>query len=80
MFNCLSQYFVLIQRLPQSVFASGRSQCYSDDSTTHQPPSDQDVQIPVYSPRANEPVETKRARILYQSRKRGMLENGILLR
>lgn len=29
--------------------------------------------------RKGEPVETIRARLLYQSRKRGMLENGILL-
>jgi succinate dehydrogenase flavin-adding protein (antitoxin of CptAB toxin-antitoxin module) len=27
----------------------------------------------------DEPVEEKRARLLYQSRKRGMLENGLLL-
>jgi len=35
--------------------------------------------IPPYRPRVDEPVETVRARLLYQSRKRGMLENGLLL-
>ncbi|XP_077561168.1 succinate dehydrogenase assembly factor 2-A, mitochondrial-like [Haemaphysalis longicornis] len=30
-------------------------------------------------PRANESVETQRARLLYQSRKRGMLENDLIL-
>lgn len=32
-----------------------------------------------YESRVNEDIHTKRARLLYQSRKRGMLENGILL-
>jgi len=35
--------------------------------------------VPPYRPRIDEPVETIRARLLYQSRKRGMLENGLLL-
>jgi succinate dehydrogenase assembly factor 2 len=35
--------------------------------------------IPPYRPREGEAVETIRARLLYQSRKRGMLENGLLL-
>lgn len=38
------------------------------------------VLYPQYEPRKNEGVEVKRARLLYQSRKRGMLENGLLLR
>lgn len=38
------------------------------------------VPFPQYEPRLNEDVEVKRARLLYQSRKRGMLENGLLLR
>lgn len=32
-----------------------------------------------YDMRANEEIEKKRARLLYQSRKRGMLENGVIL-
>lgn len=32
-----------------------------------------------YDTRANEDLETKRARLKYQSRKRGMLENGVIL-
>ena len=39
-----------------------------------------DISIPVYRVRDNEPTEVLRARLLYQSRKRGMLENGLLLR
>ena len=39
-----------------------------------------DITIPVYRARDNEPIDVLRARLLYQSRKRGMLENGLLLR
>ncbi|XP_020916819.1 succinate dehydrogenase assembly factor 2-A, mitochondrial [Exaiptasia diaphana] len=35
--------------------------------------------VPNYKVREGESVETKRSRLLYQSRKRGMLENGLLL-
>ncbi|EDO41021.1 predicted protein, partial [Nematostella vectensis] len=35
--------------------------------------------IPNYKVREDETTEMKRARLLYQSRKRGMLENGLLL-
>jgi len=38
------------------------------------------VAVPVYRARENEPVEVLRARLQYQSRKRGMLENGLVLR
>ena len=38
------------------------------------------VAIPVYRARENESVEVLRARLQYQSRKRGMLENGLVLR
>jgi len=35
--------------------------------------------IPPYIEKFNEPIHEKRARLMYQSRKRGMLENGLLL-
>ncbi|KAL9955308.1 hypothetical protein ACROYT_G036614 [Oculina patagonica] len=35
--------------------------------------------IPEYKSPENEPLDRRRARLLYQSRKRGMLENGLLL-
>ncbi|KAK6625872.1 hypothetical protein RUM43_006171 [Polyplax serrata] len=35
--------------------------------------------IPPWEEKQNEPLEKKRARLLYQSRKRGMLENDLLL-
>lgn len=38
-----------------------------------------DIQLPDWKERENETLEVKRARLLYESRKRGMLENCILL-
>lgn len=35
--------------------------------------------IPAYEDKIGEPIHVKRARLLYQSRKRGMLENDLLL-
>ena len=44
-------------------------------------PEDTTPPIPEYVDRGpDEPMTQKRARLLYQSRKRGMLENGLLLR
>lgn len=38
-----------------------------------------DLPLPVYPKRPNEPLEKRKQRLLYQSRKRGMLENDLLL-
>jgi succinate dehydrogenase assembly factor 2 len=40
---------------------------------------DNSLPVPKYQQKQNETTAVKRARLLYQSRKRGMLENGILL-
>ena len=42
-------------------------------------PMDMTPPIPPYVEKTGETTELKRARLLYQSRKRGMLENGLLL-
>ncbi|CAG0904514.1 unnamed protein product [Darwinula stevensoni] len=48
--------------------------CYfSQNIESREPP------IPLPKDHNGEPVHQKRARLLYQSRKRGMLENGLLL-
>merc|ERR1712241_554165 len=39
----------------------------------------QEPTIPPYIEKFEEPLDEKRARLQYQSRKRGMLENGLLL-
>ncbi|XP_018322486.1 succinate dehydrogenase assembly factor 2, mitochondrial-like [Agrilus planipennis] len=42
---------------------------------TTQPP----FPVPEFTPPKNETLKNKKARLVYQSRKRGMLENGLLL-
>lgn len=37
------------------------------------------VQIPKYKPKDGESLETRKARLIYQARKRGILENDLLL-
>nr|CAH7712533.1 unnamed protein product [Callosobruchus chinensis] len=43
------------------------------------PPDDGFVEIPKAKSRENEPIKQRKARLIYQSRKRGMLENDLLL-
>ncbi|KAH0813006.1 hypothetical protein GEV33_009786 [Tenebrio molitor] len=43
------------------------------------PPDRADIMIPKPKERKNETVEQRKARLIYQSRKRGMLENDLLL-
>ena len=50
----------------------------STEPPEHHPPS-QEPWIPEYMEKFEEPLEDKRNRLVYQSRKRGMLENGLLL-
>jgi len=47
-------------------------------TVVHQPEKDEPW-IPPFIENFNEPVDEKRRRLMYQSRKRGMLENGLLL-
>ncbi|XP_076249295.1 succinate dehydrogenase assembly factor 2, mitochondrial [Calliopsis andreniformis] len=42
-------------------------------------PDSREPSIPLYVERDKEGTDIKRARLVYQSRKRGMLENGLLL-
>ncbi|KAH0551989.1 succinate dehydrogenase assembly factor 2, mitochondrial-like [Cotesia glomerata] len=48
------------------------------NSEIHHPPGNEPA-IPVYVPRLQEDIKLKKARLVYQSRKRGMLENGLVL-
>ena len=50
----------------------------SSEPPEHQPES-KEPWIPEYIEKFQEPLEEKRSRLMYQSRKRGMLENGLLL-
>nr|XP_020648003.1 succinate dehydrogenase assembly factor 2, mitochondrial [Pogona vitticeps] len=62
----------------------GRALCLSRRGYRGDAPSDSgrdllEIPLPPWQARPQEPLETKRARLLYESRKRGMLENGLLL-
>ena len=50
----------------------------SSDPPEHHPES-KEPWIPEYIEKFEEDIEVKRSRLMYQSRKRGMLENGLLL-
>ncbi|XP_049748108.1 succinate dehydrogenase assembly factor 2, mitochondrial isoform X2 [Elephas maximus indicus] len=52
---------------------------YRGDSTTDSQKYLIEIPLPPWQERTDESMETKRARLLYESRKRGMLENCILL-
>lgn len=56
------------------------SRFYRGDSPTDSQKDMIEIPLPPWQERTDEPIETKRARLLYESRKRGMLENCILLR
>ena len=61
-----------------------RSTCQSYTKIYYQPKrqsstSDDYPPLPEYAEKQNEELSVKKARLLYQSRKRGMLENGLLL-
>ncbi|XP_046395185.1 succinate dehydrogenase assembly factor 2, mitochondrial-like [Ischnura elegans] len=51
----------------------------SNYNDMHTPTDIVEPQIPPYVEKLDEAVDVKRARLLYQSRKRGMLENGLIL-
>ncbi|XP_066943716.1 succinate dehydrogenase assembly factor 2, mitochondrial-like isoform X1 [Macrobrachium rosenbergii] len=52
----------------------------NDSGDMHPAPSHiKEPIIPPYEEKVGEPVHLKKARLQYQSRKRGMLENGLLL-
>ncbi|XP_067397612.1 succinate dehydrogenase assembly factor 2, mitochondrial [Emydura macquarii macquarii] len=53
--------------------------CYRGDSPADSRKDVLEIPLPPWQERPDEPLETKRARLLYESRKRGMLENCLLL-
>ncbi|KAG5332068.1 SDHF2 factor, partial [Acromyrmex charruanus] len=60
-----------------SVCCCKRKDNFQDNNLIH--PEGREPDIPHYVEREGENANLKRARLTYQSRKRGMLENGILL-
>ncbi|XP_041972826.1 succinate dehydrogenase assembly factor 2-A, mitochondrial-like [Aricia agestis] len=62
----------LVQHVRQAQRALLSSSTTSSVDTTY-------MEIPVYDINKPQTLENRKARLLYQSRKRGMLENGLLL-
>lgn len=56
------------------------SRSYRGESPTDSQKDMIEIPLPPWQERTDESLETKRARLLYESRKRGTLENCILLR
>ncbi|XP_029438111.1 succinate dehydrogenase assembly factor 2, mitochondrial [Rhinatrema bivittatum] len=77
----------VISTLLRSRFSVGRVLCcpavvsrtYRGDSPEDSGKDLLEIPLPPWEERQNESLETKRARLVYESRKRGMLENCILL-
>ncbi|XP_016840407.1 succinate dehydrogenase assembly factor 2, mitochondrial [Nasonia vitripennis] len=65
--------FIALQRFSTTCPVSSKDQY----DLNH--PEGREPSIPLYTEREGENVSVKKARLLYQSRKRGMLENGLLL-
>ncbi|XP_062973070.1 succinate dehydrogenase assembly factor 2, mitochondrial [Elgaria multicarinata webbii] len=64
--------------LPGCVLRSSRCG-YRGDSPADSGRDLLEIPLPPWQARPHEPLQTKRARLLYESRKRGMLENCLLL-
>lgn len=66
------------QSRPNLSLCSHSVRRFNSDPPEMYPPSNEPT-IPEFIEKFNEPLEEKRSRLIYQSRKRGMLENGLLL-
>ena len=66
------------QSRPNLPLCSHSVRRFNSDPPEMYPPSNEPT-IPEFIEKFNEPLEEKRSRLIYQSRKRGMLENGLLL-
>ncbi|XP_064551941.1 succinate dehydrogenase assembly factor 2, mitochondrial [Drosophila montana] len=66
----------LVRSVPWQRCASGSSSTKDDVIVDFEDP---DLPLPEYPKRPDEPLAKRKQRLLYQSRKRGMLENDLLL-
>uniref|UniRef100_A0A673TRU2 Succinate dehydrogenase complex assembly factor 2 n=1 Tax=Suricata suricatta TaxID=37032 RepID=A0A673TRU2_SURSU len=82
MFPSLARMLALSRRhlASPSLSTPPFSRFYRGDSPTDSQKDMIEIPLPPWQERTDESIETKRARLLYESRKRGMLENCILLR
>lgn len=66
-------------RKPSCNFVIASKWMSSEPTEPYDPSEPNEPTIPPFIEKFEEPIVEKRARLLYQSRKRGMLENGLLL-
>ncbi|XP_036916426.1 succinate dehydrogenase assembly factor 2, mitochondrial isoform X1 [Sturnira hondurensis] len=80
-FSALTRKLALSRRHLASPLLSmtSFSRFYRGDSPRDSQKDMIEIPLPPWQERTDESIETKRARLLYESRKRGMLENCILL-
>ncbi|XP_047631537.1 succinate dehydrogenase assembly factor 2, mitochondrial isoform X2 [Phacochoerus africanus] len=80
-FPALSRGLALSRRhlVSPSFSVTSFRRSYRGDSPTDSQNDMIEIPLPPWQERTDESIETKRARLLYESRKRGMLENCILL-
>jgi len=71
-------HMVLSQHVRPGVISAPCVRLVSGEPPEHHPDS-REPWIPEYIEKFEEPLDEKRSRLMYQSRKRGMLENGLLL-
>nr|XP_055168928.1 succinate dehydrogenase assembly factor 2, mitochondrial [Nyctereutes procyonoides] len=79
-FPRLARMLALSRRhLVSPLLSTPSNRFYRGDSPTDSQKDMIEIPLPPWQERTDESIETKRARLLYESRKRGMLENCILL-
>eukprot|EP00088_Acartia_fossae_P026025 TRINITY_DN26802_c0_g1_i1.p1 TRINITY_DN26802_c0_g1~~TRINITY_DN26802_c0_g1_i1.p1 ORF type:complete len:172 (-),score=29.00 TRINITY_DN26802_c0_g1_i1:286-765(-) len=80
MFTLSTRYFNVVKSNPVRTTQMMPSiRYFSEDKPPVDSADKEEPWIPEYIEKFDEPMEDKRARLMYQSRKRGMLENGLLL-
>uniref|UniRef100_UPI00398E6B29 succinate dehydrogenase assembly factor 2, mitochondrial n=1 Tax=Pristiophorus japonicus TaxID=55135 RepID=UPI00398E6B29 len=67
------------QRVTRAILGACSVRAYRGDTPDDDMKDVIRIPLPPWEERTNEPLDTKRARLLYESRKRGMLENCIIL-
>ncbi|XP_005103998.1 succinate dehydrogenase assembly factor 2, mitochondrial [Aplysia californica] len=75
----MALFIQTVRRINTKIPVAGLQRLLSSNSGGIYDPADMTPPIPPYIEKQGETIELKRARLLYQSRKRGMLENGLLL-
>ncbi|XP_067902949.1 succinate dehydrogenase assembly factor 2, mitochondrial isoform X1 [Heterodontus francisci] len=67
------------QRVTCAMLGACSARAYRGDTPNDDMKDIFQILLPPWEERTNEPLDIKRARLLYESRKRGMLENCIIL-